>query len=1204
MIKQQGGKETDTEYFAALMTSLDVAASNEDSLGAAVCLLGMVIKRVPSSVLKVKFSATSKALLDLLGRYIESENSVLVRSLIGCLGVLLRHQEVGVWSSSSTLQIYDALLTFVTHPKSKIRKAAQHAVCAVMKASTLLTEGDNPPLLHPAACHTGKYCATFIEEHGFGSDSSPLLHLLYLLKDILGVLPQSEVKTLSECLLKLMTLNNVLVTSCAMQSFHGLLKSRPHSVSLSPELNGRLISALYDYQPSLNDTQPLGGWLSIMTQAHLNLGRLDPILGAAHLPRFFAVAVQLWKSDRPEIVQAVTPSLTSLLSQCLEAALAADPALKNVAEKITACVEQGLGFQFVQAWKYVIHLATMVIEVVGKHQPHHLTTLLQALASLRISPRFAHETEADYAIGKAVRICGPRFVLQHVPLNITGREDKAYDFPYSWMLPILRDNISHAELGFFVEYFVPLAQACQSRIGQCRAEQDRVGFRVFDLLQRQMWGLLPAFCKYPVDIETSLKLVAKSMGQAISQRADIRMDVMAALRQLLMHSKQDEKTRTEVSRFAKNYLPLLFNLYTSKPATDEEESQRRSAYETIVLFLQIADAALLSSLFDTAKDKLVACSGLLKSDDAVVAKENQFTWEAVLDLLRALVVYQDQERIESFVQLCLPWIMGDEAKPQKKAYRIIEYVVSSETPVCALHVGNSLARIVKLFQTSRDAVKTTSKAARLRSLNRLAVLLQDDSSPANKKFLIASVREAVAAVREVGDKARSAAFDLLVRIGGVLHKWSADPQASLQEYVTIVMKGLQKGRTEAQMTNTVTAMTCIVHEFAANCTEELVNTILGRVCDLITCSSRDVVLACLGFLRMFVATVHTQRLPLYLKLLVSSLSAMDEEHQRAYRIRTRDIFIRLMRKCGTDLVMKMVPEDDALLLKRLNNMRKIEARKKKARDQKDSQPGADDSDADENAMATQPKTMEHVLADSDDQDADDLDERDYKDGRKRSAVKTWIQDGDIVDFLDPAAAQKVSATNPRSADPLAAAKKKKTDNPFKLAADGRMIIDDAGSDSSDEQSDGAISHALDNLAVDGSRKRKAPARDDDQQSDAREPSFKYQAGGSGIHRPIASDAASTRSAVSKMTSKSRCKQSQERAKPVDYGSEYRSAKARGDVKRKGKPDPFAYVPLTKSVLNKRKKAKLSGQFNGLVKAARKGATAGSKNHSKKKMRDS
>merc|ERR1712127_968617 len=104
--------------------------------------------------------------------------------------------------------------------------------------------------------------------------------------------------------------------------------------------------------------------------------------------------------------------------------------------------------------------------------------------------------------------------------------------------------------------------------------------------------------------------------------------------------------------------------------------------------------------------------------------------------------------------------------------------------------------------------------------------------------------------------------------------------------------------------------------------------------------------------------------------------------------------------------------------------------------------------------------MEHVLADSDD---DDLDENDVKDGRQ-GALKTWIQEDEssIVDFLDPAAAKKVSATNPRSqASALTAARKKKSQNLFKTAADGRMIIKDCSDSESSEQSEeGDISQAF------------------------------------------------------------------------------------------------------------------------------------------------
>nr|CAG4650713.1 EOG090X00E0 [Simocephalus serrulatus]SVE94060.1 EOG090X00E0 [Simocephalus serrulatus] len=998
VIKQQGGKETDTEYFAVLMTTLEVAETSEDSLGATLALLGMVIKRVPANVLKVKFSTSAKSLLDLLGRFIDSDNSLLVRSLIGCLGVLLRNQDASAWSNSSTLQIYDALLTFVSSPKPQVRKAAQHAVCTILKASSFLTQDEDAPLLHPVASRTGKFCLTFIEEHGFGSEPSPLLHLLNLMKEIMAVLPQSEVKPLCESLLKLMTLNNVLVSSCAMQCFHSMFICRPRTITLSADLNARLLTALYDYQPSVNDIQPLRGWLSVMTQALLNLARVDVLLCVGHLPRFFSVATTLWSSDRMEVVMSVTPSLSMLISQCLEPAYsqADTSSVRSAAEKITRSIEQSLNYQTVKAWKYVIHLSTTLIEGVGKSSPDILVSLIKSLASLRVSPRFPHEAEVDFAIGKAIRTCGPRFLLKCIPLGITGREKDSYDFPYSWLLPILRENIQNTELGFFIEYFLPLAQTCRSRVPQCQEDQDRVGFRVFDLLQRQMWALLPGFCKCPTDVDVAFKKIAKLLGQILTDRPDIRMDVMAALRQLIIHSKTDDKIRAEVSRYAKNYLPLLFNLFTTKATTDEEESQRESVFQTITYYLKVADPELLHSLFDKAKAKMELASASLNSEDKAIAEENLFIWDSVLALLRALAVYQDQDRVESFVQLCLPWIMGTEAKPQKKAYRIVEEIVGAEeSSECGQHVRASLGRIVKLFTSSRDIVKPSSKASRLRSLARLIALLgQQEPSPLNRRFLTASASEAALSVKGVGEKVRAAAFTLLIDVGRIFQKWSSDPQTALKDYVTKLMKGMASDD-EAHIASAVTSVTYVVHEFASNCTEELIEAVLERVCILLVTDNRDVVLACLVFIRMFTVTVHSQRLPLYLKRLVDSLSSMDEELKRVYLIKTRDIFIRLIRKCGADLVTKFVPQDDVVLLKRLNNIRKIEARKKKLKEERKAAGSDVEEEDDDTEMATQPKTIEHVLADSD----SDLDE----------------EEGSIVDFLDPAAAKKVSATDPARA---------------------------------------------------------------------------------------------------------------------------------------------------------------------------------------------
>ena len=76
--------------------------------------------------------------------------------------------------------------------------------------------------------------------------------------------------------------------------------------------------------------------------------------------------------------------------------------------------------------------------------------------------------------------------------------------------------------------------------------------------------------------------------------------------------------------------------------------------------------------------------------------------------------------------------------------------------------------------------------------------------------------------------------------------------------------------------------------------------------------------------------------------------------------------------------------------------------------------------------------------------------------------------------------------------------------------------------------------------------------------------FFFTAGGSGIHRPIKS------------------------SKSDASGAEFRARKAKGDVKKKGGLEPFAYVPLTRASLNRRKKIKTAGRFKGVISGVKKG----------------
>ena len=58
-----------------------------------------------------------------------------------------------------------------------------------------------------------------------------------------------------------------------------------------------------------------------------------------------------------------------------------------------------------------------------------------------------------------------------------------------------------------------------------------------------------------------------------------------------------ENDQQEVRKYAKNYLPLLFNLYTSEKWNHSRDPVRQSVFETIKRYLTITDSYIMSNIF-------------------------------------------------------------------------------------------------------------------------------------------------------------------------------------------------------------------------------------------------------------------------------------------------------------------------------------------------------------------------------------------------------------------------------------------------------------------------------------------------------------------------------------------------------------------------------------------------------------------------------
>ncbi|XP_077803139.1 RRP12-like protein isoform X8 [Macaca mulatta] len=1124
----------------------------------------------------------------------ETETEYFAALVLSCLATLLRKQDLEAWGYPVTLQVYHGLLSFTVHSKPKIRKAAQHGVCSVLKGSEFMF-GEKAPAHHPAAVSTAKFCIQEIEKSGGSKEATTTLHMLTLLKDLLPCFPEGLVKSCSETLLRVMTLSHVLVTACAMQAFHSLFHARPGLSTLSAELNAQIITALYDYVPSENDLQPLLAWLKVMEKAHINLVRLQWDLGLGHLPRFFGTAVTCLLSPHSQVVTAATQSLKEILKECVAPHMAdvgsvtssASGPAQSVAKMFRA-VEEGLTYKFHAAWSSVLQLLCVFFEVCGRQAHPVMRKCLQSLCDLRLSPHFPHTAALDQAVGAAVTSMGPEVVLQAVPLEIDGSEE-TLDFPRSWLLPVIRDHVQETRLGFFTTYFLPLANTLKSKAMDLAQAGSTVESKIYDTLQWQIWTLLPGFCTRPTDVATSFKGLARTLGTAISERPDLRVTVCQALRTLITKGCQAEADRVEVSRFAKNFLPILFNLYGQPVAAGDTPAPRRAVLETIRTYLTITDTQLVNSLLEKASEKVL--------DPA----SSDFTRLSVLDLVVALAPCADEAAISKLYSTIRPYLESKAHGVQKKAYRVLEEVCASPQGPGALFVQSHLEDLKKTLLDSLRSTSSPAKRPRLKCLLHIVRKL----SAEHEEFITALVPEVILCTKEVSVGARKNAFALLVEMGHAFLRFGSNQEEALQRYLVLIYPGLVGAVT--MVSCSILALTHLLFEFKGLMGTSTVEQLLENVCLLLASRTRDVVKSALGFIKVAVTVMDMAHLAKHVQLVMEAIGKLSDDMRRHFRMKLRNLFTKFIRKFGFELVKRLLPEE---YHKVLVNIRKAEARAKRHRALSQAATEEEEEEEEEEPAQGKGDSIEEILADSGDEEDNEEEERSRgKEQRKlaRQRSQAWLKEGggdEPLNFLDPKVAQRVLATQPGPG------RGRKKDHGFKVSADGRLIIREEADGNKTEEEEGTKGedegmadlmedvivrsvtapvgqlHLLGVLPLLGPSERPPSGQSSlpfqkkhqklKHQKEAEEDELEippqYQAGGSGIHRPV--------------------------AKKAMPGAEYKAKKAKGDVKKKGRPDPYAYIPLNRSKLNRRKKMKLQGQFKGLVKAARRGSQVGHKNRRK------
>jgi len=839
---------------------------------------------------------------------------------------------------------------------------------------------------------------------------------------------------------------------------------------------------------------------------------------------------------------------------------------------------------------------------------------------------------AEGALSRAVRAMGPGPVLDALPLDIEQGINNT-GTARTWLLPILKSSVAGSGLAFWAERLMPAARVAGAAASALEKEGLRKRAQVCRALELQIFQLLASFVSWAGDLPEALSQHARGIGAAFANRPDLRPAICHALERMCLqqvevlreNGRGDEvgwnpmdaggegagldtaDDRTEVAyatgagheehlivpgyygleecerslgalrAVAGNFLPLLFNGFVSTAP-----EQRGPLARAVAAYAMVCERAQAEQFFRVVLQKLLKIAAdsqaselprdqIMEGGDSPVERRCTFT-----ELALALAGGLGDDGLGALYSVARTGLSDPEGSIQKKSYKVLGYL-------CQHGRGFLQAKgqeVLGLLHGSLKQCNSAAKRFRLRAVKALIVaasrpgtalsLPGEDGAAADPEerraqALTALLSEVVLSLKEVNKKTRSAGYDILIEIGHAVEAEArggdldmggdADegeaPPGGLNDILKVVLAGLV-GQTPHMMSATVMGLARLTYEFAPSI-GPMLPQLLPAVLMLLRSKAREVVKSVLGFCKVIAMRLPVDELTSYLRPMLEGMLIWAGDTKNRFKLKVRVIVERLARRCGYDAVAEAMPKSDTRLLA---HIRKEKARKQRLKDE-----------AREDAMSLGSRATSRArTARASEWDAS----RVFSEGATAARGATTargasvrggrarvdVGDGeDPTDLLEGGAGRRVRGNRLRGRDEDDEAME------FERDPDGRLVIYEEG----------------------GKRRKVGGDGDSDNDSDddlLAEWGKASGRRGSGAARSVAGQSVGGKSLGGKSAG-GRSAGGRSRAGPgrkhdQHSGKQYESKKAGGDVKGKSKLEPYAYWPLDRKLMNRRKSKARAG----------------------------
>ncbi|BDD59261.1 hypothetical protein MPDQ_000211 [Monascus purpureus] len=1122
-LRDQKADFSPTAYFAALLALLTQSLSssqgivNKDLATSVVYLLDITAAYVPAPLLRSKFSQILTSLAPALT--LPDVEAPLLRPSVGCLESLLIAQDSAAWnfphSQVGPRRAIAGLLGLAVDHRPKVRKRVQEALIKILK-----NPPPSPSLDHPAADMCAETSLRTLSDsiaaaskqrkggrHGRENNEPLVVHSLQLVKTVAvasGGWPSRKIEPLCELLMNASRSSNEYITMGAFEVFEVIFESVADEFSSSKL--PRLLDAISELKPAQNDSQLLPPWIAVLSRGYEVAAHVNPEDTFEKLPELFNLVSTFLASPSHNVRISASECLISFLANCVPGSVIVEPSVydEKTLEKLAYAATDLLSIKYQAAWAEVFNVCSAMFDSFKWRSSPFLVDIVKTIGDLRSNESFHGKKQADAVLGSAVHAMGPAAVLEILPLNIA--QQKAGQPGRVWLLPIIRDNVSNTNLGHFRSELVPLSEFLYKKVAEYGSAEKTVEVKIFETLIQQTWATLPGYCELPLDlVEAFDQSFAELLSNVLYSQTELRVDICRGLQNLVesnqailsVEADKDDlilqrritkdaamKNIAHLAGFASNLLAVLFNVY----------SQTLPHYRGYIL--QCINAYLSITPENELNDTIVRVTSMLesslKSEQEAAKQGNQQTGSAdkmpptshtLMDLVITMSIYLPRSSFAGLFSLASVILNGEESDQQlvKKAYKLIPRLATTETGRDALLERSG--ELQSLILATADKTPSSARRDRLLAIHEVVTYLPTS----DLHFIPAILSEAVLGCKESNEKARTAAFELLIHLA----KRTIDPErnppgtkirnslvphmpndapdapATLEEFFTMVSAGLA-GSSPHMVAASVAALSRLFFDFHTQLQSAMLADLVQTVELFLTSNNREIVRSVLGFVKVAVVVLPEDTLRPRLNSLVPNLMVWSKEHKGRLRSKVKGILDRLMRRFGAPLLEELVGESDRKLVV---NIRKQRERRKRAK--KEGEAGEDEEEENQGTgqqknRGSGGKSFTNAFdstvygsdysddSDADDDDASQIDideegntqsKRSSKANRKTSKqgeqyIRELSPEDNPLDLLAPEALANISTTKPsvRFLDTGPGSKKK--NRPAKFGPDGRLIIID------------------------------------------------------------------------------------------------------------------------------------------------------------------